>query len=194
VPGARPGDFAQAVMDLGATVCTPTSPRCAACPVARHCRARAEGQQELLPVRLPKASKRLVALVGVLLEQGGRILLVRRAAGLLAGTFTPPAQEAAPGDELAAVARLAGELGVDVLGKPELLGAFRHVFTHRDVTTAVYRARARAKGELPVEARWVALGEREAIALPTYTRKALALADARPVPQRKARMASPLTT
>jgi adenine-specific DNA glycosylase len=124
------------------------------------------------------------------------VLLVRRAAGLLAGTFTPPAQETAPGEAPAAVAAIAARLGL-VVGEAEPLGAFRHVFTHRDVTTTVFRARARAGGEVTVEAgeaRWVAPAERDDIALSSYTRKALALADGMKRDQRKARMASPLTT
>jgi A/G-specific adenine glycosylase len=201
VPAARPGDFAQAVMDLGATVCTPTSPRCGACPVAKHCAALAAGTQTALPVRLPKAQKRVVRLVCALFESDGRVLLVRREAGLLAGTFTPPTVEEA--DELAAVARLAAELGVTVRGPAQLVGGFRHVFTHRDVTAQVYRAEARdarlRAGEFDL--RWIAPAERGAIALPTFTRKALTLLDAAvPAPtakkpvQRKARMVSPPTT
>jgi A/G-specific adenine glycosylase len=190
VPAERPGDFAQAVMDLGATICTPTSPRCLICPVARHCEARAQGTQEALPVRLPKAERRVVTLVGALFERGGRVLLVRKAAGLLAGTFTPPVREAGGEDGVAA---LAAELGLSITGPIEPLGGFRHVFTHRDVTTTVYRARVR--GEAAGDARWVAPAEREEIALASYTRKALALGDGQPRrAQRKARMVSPLTT
>jgi A/G-specific adenine glycosylase len=199
VPAERPGDFAQAVMDLGATVCTPGTPRCAGCPVAAHCRARRQGSQSALPVRIAKAEKRVVTLVCVLFERAGRILLVRRPAGtLLGGTFTPPAEECGPGDESDAVARTTAKLGVRAAGPAKALGSFRHVFTHRDVTASVYRVPVAALAELPADARWVAPADHEGIALATFTRKALALRAADPVrpaaAQRKARMASPPTT
>ena len=59
VPGTRPGDFAQAMMDLGATICTPRRPRCMLCPVREDCSAVVSGDPEHFPVRLPKADKPL---------------------------------------------------------------------------------------------------------------------------------------
>jgi A/G-specific adenine glycosylase len=198
VPADRPGDFAQAVMDLGATVCTPTSPRCVACPVMIHCQARRAGRQEALPVRLQKAPKRIVQLACAAIERGGQILLVRRAAGtLLGGTFALPAS---PGEDDAAAARAVEEAGLQVTGCPQRLGAIRHIFTHRDVTATVFRVSAR--GQAPAAGHWLGRGEHDQIALSSFTRKTLALLDAgaSAAPaggkrgQRKARMVSPLTT
>jgi A/G-specific adenine glycosylase len=75
----RPGDFNQAMMELGATICVPRSPDCAACPVAAFCAARAAGRERELPVKLNKPQAREVRLDLVLLQTGESILLVKRA-------------------------------------------------------------------------------------------------------------------
>jgi A/G-specific adenine glycosylase len=171
VPADRPGDFAQAVMDLGATVCTPTSPRCPSCPVLRHCQAHQSGRQSQLPVRLQKAAKVVVQLVCAAVERKGQVLLVRRPAGtLLGGTFALPAS---PGQDAAAAVRAAEEAGLQVQGAPKMLGAIRHIFTHRDVTATVFRVRARGQG--PAQGRWLGQDEHDQIALSSFTRKTLAL-------------------
>jgi A/G-specific adenine glycosylase len=195
VPADRPGDFAQAVMDLGATVCTPTSPRCVACPVLIHCGAHRAGRQAELPARLKKAPKRVVHVACAAIERDGRILLVHRPAGTLLGnTFTLPA---AAGSEASAAVQAAEEAGLRVVGTPQLLGAIRHIFTHRDVTAAVFRVAARGEG--PAAGRWLGPDERDRIALSSFTRKTLALLGAAPAErprrgQRRARMLSPTTT
>jgi A/G-specific adenine glycosylase len=203
VPADRPGDFAQAVMDLGATVCTPTSPRCPTCPVSIHCGAQRAGRQGELPVRLQKAPKREVAVACAAIEREGRILLVHRPAGTLLGnTFTLPA---APGADAAAAVQAAEEAGLRVVGTPELVGAIRHIFTHRDVTAAVFRVVARGEG--PAAGRWLGHDESGEVALSSFTRKTLALLGSalagapekapkrrRAAGQRKARMLSPVTT
>ncbi len=74
---SRPGDFNQAMMELGATICVPRSPDCAACPVAAFCAARAAGRERELPVKLKKPRAREIRLELVLLQDGERILLVQ---------------------------------------------------------------------------------------------------------------------
>lgn len=195
VPAERPGDFAQAVMDLGATVCTPTSPRCASCPVLSHCGAFAAGHPAALPVRLQKPPKLVVHLVCAAVERGGRVLLLRRAPGtLLGGTFALPA---GPGQDAAAAEAAVREAGLTVSGRPERLGSIRHIFTHRDVTATVFRVPAR--GEAPHEGRWLGSAEHPEVALSSFTRKTLALLGEppparKPRAQRMARMLSPDTT
>src|SRR5205814_7995903 len=76
VPSARPGDFAQAVMELGARVCVAGAPRCPSCPVAKQCRGRALGTQARLPARSPRRAKRVVTVACVAVERRGRVLLV----------------------------------------------------------------------------------------------------------------------
>jgi A/G-specific adenine glycosylase len=205
VPADRPGDFAQAVMDLGATICTPTSPRCVDCPVRANCGARKAGTEGSLPVRLQKAAKRVVDVACAAIERDGQVLLVRRPAGtLLGGTFTLPA---APGQDATAAAQAAQDVGLEVVGTPVRLGAIRHIFTHRDVTATVFRVVARGEG--PPAGRWLRPDEHDRIALSSFTRKTLALLGGAAATagattsaatkaarrgQRKARMLSPLTT
>lgn len=85
-PARRPGDFAQAMMDLGATICTPRSPKCLLCPVAGSCAARKSGDMERFPVKAPKKVKPVRRAVSFWLEHDGHILLERREEkGLLGG-------------------------------------------------------------------------------------------------------------
>jgi A/G-specific adenine glycosylase len=193
-PAARPGDFAQAVMELGALVCAPSTPRCEGCPVASACVARAEGRQALLPLRLPRAAKRAVRLVCAAVERRGKLLLVRRAAGtLLAGTWTLPSAEVAEGEsDAAACARALAEVGLAGWGRALPAGEIRHVFTHRDVAARVFRLGAR--GRLRGDARWVGAADLPALAISSFTRKTLALAPRPGGAQRRVRMASRSTT
>lgn len=148
----RPGDFNEALMELGATVCTPKSPRCDTCPVAAHCRARAAGTAQERPAPRPAPRiRRAEFAVAVAVDELGRTLLVRRPeVGLLAGMWEFPAVElrdagpAGRGDAggggrngspvasatEAALARLAGP-GLAVRGEAAgRLRPVRHAFTH----------------------------------------------------------------
>jgi A/G-specific adenine glycosylase len=150
VPADRPGDFNQALMELGARVCTPRSPRCTACPVAQHCAARAAGTQEDRPARRPKqAIPRYDVATVVLRNSDGRVLLVRRPPhGLLAGMWSFPGVEVAGEADaadaaVALAARLAGAGSAPPAGNaarpagsvaahaPAYLGAIEHTFSHR---------------------------------------------------------------
>ncbi|HXU82125.1 MAG TPA: A/G-specific adenine glycosylase [Polyangia bacterium] len=175
VPADRPGDFAQAVMELGALVCTPTAPACDHCPVSRFCQAHAQERAGELPARTPRAARLKVALACVAVERAGRVLLVKRpAGGLLAGTWALPSVEPAKGEsDEGACGRALAALGLAASGVVEPAGEVRHIFTHRDVTARVLRARAagRARGE----ARWVSAAELPALALSSFARKTLGL-------------------
>jgi A/G-specific adenine glycosylase len=173
VPEQRCGDFAQAMMELGALVCTPAAPRCGDCPVVRWCAAFRSGQQQALPVRSERAAKRKVRVICTAVERSGRVLLVRRPPGtLLGGTWTLPAEELARAtDACAAVGRALAGIGLHPDGPFEELGSIRHVFTHRDVTALVVRQRAR--GRLRSPARWV--DGTEELAISSFTRKTLHL-------------------
>jgi A/G-specific adenine glycosylase len=173
VPAAHPGDFAQAVMELGATVCTPTSPGCGVCPVSRFCRAHLEGRATALPVRTPRAAKRLVSIACVAVERRGRVLLVRRPPGtLLAGTWALPSAESSPREsEVSACRRALDDLGLTLTGTVQVAGSVRHVFTHRDLTAQVLRAHA--TGTARGDTRWAAPSELDELALSSFTRKTL---------------------
>ena len=122
-PTARPGDYAQAVMDLGATVCTPRSPLCAVCPIDAACQARAAGTAAQLPVRKPKPAKpvrRGVAYVARSID--GAWLLERRGErGLLGGMLAWPCTEWSDAPE---------EAPPFPANWQDVEGEVRHTFTH----------------------------------------------------------------
>jgi A/G-specific adenine glycosylase len=143
VPADAAGDWNQALMELGATVCTPREPRCEECPLRLACVARRRGIAERLP-RLParkpaRSVKRAVAAV----ESGGRFLLVRRDEGrLLRGLWEFPGVDVAPGGEPATKLRAElRRLGVrsDRLAEA---GVVRHTILDRRIETRVYRGSA----------------------------------------------------
>lgn len=122
-PDVRPGDYAQAVMDLGATICTPKSPACGICPVVRTCRGRALGKQADLPSKLPKTPKPTrYGIAYVTRRQDGAWLLERRPdQGLLGGML------GWPGGAWSDTAQAAPPIDADWTA---LDGEVRHTFTH----------------------------------------------------------------
>jgi A/G-specific adenine glycosylase len=139
--GPRPGDWAQAMMDLGATICRPREPRCEACPIAEACAARALGDPASFPRRSPKKARPHRHGVAWRLTFQGQVGLVRRPPrGLLGGMLALPttAWRAAPWttDEATAQAPAAGAWTP--------AGAIEHVFTHFSLTLAVWEASAAA--------------------------------------------------
>ncbi len=166
----RPGDFNQAMMELGATVCVPRSPACAECPVSRFCAGRAAGIERELPVKKRAAEVREVALELVVLQQAGEVFLVRRAEteSRLAGFWELPEKR-----------RMAG-----------LAGAPQKSFTHQIVNDRfrvnVWHTRRRnTKTERIAEGRWVPLCALGDLPVTTITKKALqALGLDPPIPSR----------
>lgn len=134
-PQHRPGDFAQAMMDLGATVCTPRNPACGICPLTQLCAARAAGIAATLPRRAPKAARPLRrGTVWVALDDE-RVLVERRPAkGLLGGTLAFPTT---------------GWDGTDLPPPADAdwqgIGEVRHVFTHFELRLQVMTAPAPAR-------------------------------------------------
>ncbi|HVY38592.1 MAG TPA: A/G-specific adenine glycosylase [Polyangia bacterium] len=196
VPEGRPGDFNQAVMELGALICTPRNPRCEGCPVGAVCAARARGLSAVLPVRSPKAARPIVRVACACITDGARVLLVRRGDGLLSGTWTLPERElggparrkrtessAALADALAAARGLAGDLGV----RPTAVvshGVVRQIFTHRDVRAEVFRVQvgaARRLADAPGagrdtgDVRWLDPAALAEVGLSSFARKTVAL-------------------
>jgi A/G-specific adenine glycosylase len=174
---ARPGDFAQALFDLGAGICTPRSPACALCPWQAGCAARIAGTAAERPVKAAKAARRAIfGAVFILQDGAGRVLLRRRpAGGLLGGMWELPGTPWREGEAWeAAEALLHAPLpGLDWAALP---GEARHGFTHRDLTLRGFAAAAPAVAAGEFRPR----GEAEAI-LPSALRKALALAPVPPV-------------
>lgn len=143
VRNERPGDWAQALMDLGATVCRPKAPLCDRCPVAGHCAARAQGAPETYPRKTAKAERPQRHGVAYVLTRADRIALVRRPPkGLLGGMLALPTSEwrATPWTEAEALA--AAPAPAD--WRPA--GEVAHVFTHFGLTLRLLRAEGDAEG------------------------------------------------
>ncbi|MDB5411805.1 MAG: A/G-specific adenine glycosylase [Rubritepida sp.] len=167
---ARPGDFAQALFDLGATICTPRNPACAICPWRPDCRASALGIAATLPRKSPKTAR--TELHGVhfaLTDAGGRLLLIRRPeSGLLGGMLALPGTpwRSTPWADAEALAH-APVPELDWQPRP---GFALHGFTHRELTMRVLAARV---AELPGGES--ATLEQAGRSLPTAMRKLLPL-------------------
>lgn len=169
LPTARPGDFAQAMMDLGATLCSPKRPRCMLCPVNDACMALATDDPEHFPVKAPKREKpqrRGAAFVAV--RGDGALLLRRRPTkGLLGGMTEPPTT--------GWTARQDGATGIDAAPFPARwrpAGAIRHVFTHFELTLDVYHAEE-IQFAAPEGWWWSARQDIAGEALPTVMKKAI---------------------
>ncbi len=181
MPSDRPGDFNQALMDLGATVCTPRAPRCDDCPAATLCRARERGTQLLRPRARKRAAVPIYDLaVAVVVSRASDVLLVKRPGrGLLAGLWCFPAQpfEESETSEDAATALVWRLLRDDVARTaPSALGGFTHTFSHRRERYHVFRSDAgratnRAEGE------WIPVRDLSRYALPAAQRSIAHLAD-----------------
>jgi A/G-specific adenine glycosylase len=160
LPPGQAGDFNQAVMDLGATICTPRSPRCLICPVSENCLARANGTQEQRPVLPERKATPHITVTAAVLARGGQVLLAQRPAdGLLGGMWEFPGGKQEPGETLPeCLAReIREELGIPIqVG--EAFGVYEHGYTHFHVTLHAFRCRL--AGEEPqalhaAQIRWV---------------------------------------
>ncbi len=169
-PERRPGDFAQAMMDLGATICTPRSPACPLCPWMEPCTARAEGDPARYPVKAPKGEKpKREGIAFLIVRADGAVLLrTRPDKGLLAKmTEVPSTPWGARPETPATHAPLAARW------RP-LPGAVEHVFTHFALTLSVLRADVPARTPAPDGHRWVHPSGFDREALPSVMRKVLA--------------------
>ena len=180
VPARRAGDFAQALMDLGATICTPKKPACALCPWMEHCAARVRGHPERFPLKAPKKDGRLRRGAAFVVFRADGFVLVRSRPpkGLLGGMTEVPTNEWSPDFEVSDALRHAPALA---RATPKWLrrpGVVTHVFTHFPLELTVYTAEVGAKTPAPAGMRWVALADLPAEALPNVMRKVLVHAGA----------------
>ncbi len=178
--GPAPGDLNQALMELGATVCTPKSPRCGDCPVAAACAARAAGDPEALPVKTRKPKPRRAEAVGGWIERRGKVLAVRRPAqGLLGGLWELPGGDLASGESPEqGIARALRERVGLVASPAHGVGQVEHVFTHLRLRLHVFRCDT-PKGRVRLDGfdafRWVAPGALAELPHGALMRKALGL-------------------
>lgn len=139
LPKGQAGDYNQALMDLGATICLPKNPRCLLCPLMEICKARENGTQHLRPVLKPKKLvPQYVNAAAVIVERGRVLLSQRPADGLLGGMWEFPNArvEQNPESELTKVINAAYRLKVK---KKEALGIVQHAYTHFKVTVHAFR-------------------------------------------------------
>jgi A/G-specific adenine glycosylase len=151
----HPGEFNQAIMELGATVCLPKQPLCLTCPVANDCSARAQSLQNTLPVKLRKAAAIEESVTVVIVARGGRVLMRQRPveSRRLAGFWELPESK-----DFAA------------LLDQQVLGEFRHTIVNHCYRVTVISARAST-----TDLKWVAPNDDLQIPVTTLTKKALKL-------------------
>jgi A/G-specific adenine glycosylase len=184
VPTDRPGDFNQALMELGATVCGPRTPSCERCPIAGMCAARAAGTQTVRPrTKRRKAVPTIDIATAIVQRADGRVLVTQRPlTGLLAGMWCFPGEEVAAGSD--AAARVAGiaQKYTATHGTPLRIGTVEQVFTHRRERYHCHVIEAEAaSGRAAAGTAW--LGEEDdSLALPRAQQRIRALAFARARP------------
>jgi A/G-specific adenine glycosylase len=172
VPAKRAGDFAQAMMDLGATICTPRAANCLLCPWQDKCLARAAGLADSLPRKAPKTPQPLRRGIAFWVERDGRLLLRRRAEkGLLGGMMEIPSTDWASDlpKAPASQAPLAGRWR-------KKAGHVEHVFTHFRLELEIWRATALIDDEFRAagDYRWIPMANLGGEALPSVMRKIVA--------------------
>lgn len=172
VRGPRPGALNQALMELGATICTPTSPRCDHCPVASSCVARATDRTTELPLAKPRRAPLAVAMIAVVARTAdGAALMVRGEGALFGGLWGVPMRE---GRGLASARAALRELGIEATVSSRPRGELEHVLTHRRLTVRVFAASAAASGD---RARAVHDADLASLGVSTLTRRVLGLSE-----------------
>jgi A/G-specific adenine glycosylase len=172
VPAQRAGDFTQAMMDLGATICTPKGPACVLCPWVEACTARRRGDPETFPRKAPKVEGKLRRGASFVATRADGHVLVRSrpAKGLLGGMTEVPSTAWVHAFDEAAALR---EAPLNAKWR-RLPGVVQHGFTHFPLEQSVYVARVPARTQAPAGMRWVALAALADEALPNVMRKVVA--------------------
>ncbi|MDJ0522774.1 MAG: A/G-specific adenine glycosylase [Planctomycetota bacterium] len=174
----RPGDWNQALMELGATVCTPRSPSCLLCPLQRDCAGRAAGRAEELPVKPARGPTPHHDIAAGLVWRGDRLLIARRPAdGLLGGLWEFPGGKRRDGESLAeaCVREVREETGLEVTS-PEPFLSLDHAYTHFRITLHLFHCVSEHGTPRPLgcEApRFVSVDELDRYPFPRANRRAL---------------------
>ncbi|HUC42415.1 MAG TPA: A/G-specific adenine glycosylase [Candidatus Sulfotelmatobacter sp.] len=188
VPGRDPGDLNQAIMELGATVCTPRAPRCGDCPLARECAARAAGSPEAYPARRTTAAARSVLAAAAWIERRGKVLLERRHPGaVLRGEWDVPIVAVPAGrDARRALARALETRHHLTVGIGGRVARIRHAILDDRLTIDVYRVTLEASLPRSSRLRFVSPLDLDRVAHSGATRKVVAAAQApAPEPQKR---------
>jgi A/G-specific adenine glycosylase len=177
VPRERPGDFNQALMELGATLCVPTSPRCLLCPVKAECDGLAQGIQEALPVKAPPRDRPHYDVTAAVIRRDDDRLLIaqRKPEAMLGGLWEFPGGKCQPGESLPDCLRreIREELGLEIeVG--QYLTTVRHSYTHFRISLHVFECRhldGQPQALDCADWRWVRLADLEALAFPVTDQK-----------------------
>ena len=171
---SRAGDSAQALMDLGSSICTPKKPACALCPLNDDCAARARGDQEMFPRKAPKKTGALRRGAAFVVVSGDRLLVrTRGEKGLLGGmTEVPTSHWLAAQDDRAALQQAPELKGVARWQRKA--GVVTHVFTHFPLELVVYTSSVSARTRAPEGMRFVPIATLHDEALPNVMRKVIA--------------------
>jgi len=171
---ARAGDSAQALMDLGASICTPKKPACALCPLNDHCAAHARGDQETFPRKAPKKIGALRRGAAFVVRRGDELLVrTRPEKGLLGGMMEVPTSGwLAAQDDKTALKQAPMLKGIARWHRKT--GVVTHVFTHFPLELAVYTASVPARARAPEGMRWAPISTLGDEALPNVMRKVIA--------------------
>jgi A/G-specific adenine glycosylase len=171
---SRAGDSAQALMDLGSSICTPKKPACALCPLNEDCAGRARGDPETFPRKAPKKTGALRRGAAFVVTRGDQLLVrTRPEKGLLGGmTEVPGSDWLAAQDDRAALKQAPALQGVARWHRR--VGVVTHVFTHFPLELVVYTANVAARTRAPAGMRWVPVATLQDEALPNVMRKAIA--------------------
>ncbi len=155
IPKDRPGDFNEALMDFGATLCIPKNPRCAACPLRDDCEAYKEGTVSVLPVRVKKKNVPHIYLAVALIESEGDYLVHRRKdKGLLASMWEFPSVEGGH-VEKKALEELVSEFGTKLRWDDDKIPPLTHVFSHRRWEMYPFKGHVKKNPHLPSDWRWI---------------------------------------
>ena len=177
-PTIRAGDFAQALMDLGATICTPKKPACALCPWNSNCAAHARGEAELFPRRAPKREAQLRRGAAFVARRADDCVLLRTrpARGLLGGMAEVPTTAWAADFDVSQALAQAPRFGASQkrVAWRKMAGVVRHAFTHFPLELTVYRSELPRQAAAPVGTRWTAIAQLGDEALPSLMRKVVA--------------------
>jgi A/G-specific adenine glycosylase len=176
LPKAKAGRWNEALMELGATVCLPRSPRCDECPLAEVCRASALGLQEKLPARTAKKPTPHVDVTAAVIRKNGRLLIAQRpTSGMLGGLWEFPGGKVERGESVEECLRreILEELGIEIeVGRP--VTQVKHTYTHFRITLHAFVCRlkkGRPRAIQVADWRWVRLGEMDNFAFAVTDRK-----------------------